>query len=138
MKTIDLVIFPTDRYYSYLKEYICKENFDNPIFIGYDFSNAQVCNLNYETIETELSLKVALEFIQKWCRNNSDKKVKVFFYTPDVSYYYHSLNLDDYLEENIIEFNYLVKECERSWTKDFKNVWLNNKIVTRSDLDASI
>jgi hypothetical protein len=126
---MDLVLFPTDKYYSYLKEYIKNKKFQNPIYVGYDFENAEISELNYESYDSELQLKVALEYIQKFCQTNKEKEIRVYLYTPDISYYYDNLDFTQYLCSNIVEFNYMVKECERLWTCDFDKKWLEDKRV---------
>lgn len=123
---MDLVLFPTDRYYSYLKDYIKNKNFVNPIYVGYDFQNSEVCGIDYESYDSELRLKVALEYIQKFCQMNENKEIRVYLYTPDISYYHDNLDLGQYLCKNIVEFNYMVKECGRMWTQDFDKKWLED------------
>lgn len=126
---MDLVLFPTDRYYSYLKKYIKNKSFINPTYIGYDFENAEISDLNYESYDSELRVKIAFEYIQKFCQINKEKEIRVFLYTPDISYYHDNIDLQQYLCQNIVEFNYMVKECERMWTRDFDKKWLEDERV---------
>jgi hypothetical protein len=129
---MDLVLFPTDNYYYYLREYLKNIVFENPIYFGYDFDNCEKCekcDIDYVTYDTEQKLKTALEFLKKFSAENKETKIKVYLFTPNISYYHEKINISEYLEPNIIEFNYLVKECERMWTRDFDEQWLNDKRV---------
>jgi hypothetical protein len=131
---MDLVLFPTDDYYYYLREYVKNRNFENPIYFGYDFRKCEKCDVNYVTYDTELRLKIALEFVKKFCSENEEQKIKIFLFTPDISYYYDKLNISEFLQQNVIEFNYLVKECEKMWTHDFNRQWLDDKRVNYIEL----
>lgn len=133
---MDLILFPTDRYYSYLKEYIIKEKFENPIYVGYDFYKAEKIDFGYENeTDAELRLKIALEYIKNFCEENNEKEIRVYLYTPDISYYYDELDIRDYICTNIVKFNYYVKECGRMWTRDFNQKWLEDNRVKYIELE---
>lgn len=126
---MDLILFPTDKYYSYLKDYIKNHKFDNPIYVGYNFEEAHIVDLNYESLYDELQLKVALEYIKKFCHEHKEKSITVHLYTPDISYLYDDLDITQYLSPNIIKFNYIVKKCQRMWRQDFNEEWLKDKRI---------
>lgn len=132
---MDLILFPTDKYYSYLKEYIKKQEFENPIYVGYDFNKAEKVEFGYENeTDSELRLKIALEYMQKFCEENKEKEIRVYLYTPDISYYYEELDIRNYMCSNIVKLNYCVKECGRMWCRDFDKIWLEDKKFFYIDL----
>ena len=124
---IELVIFPSDHAFKYLKNTIKTYNFKNPVYAYYNFNNAEICNLCYQEKEVGLRLKVALDFISKFCQ---EKKVKVYLFTPDISEYNEKININEYIDnENIIELNYIVEKSELLWTKDSDDDWFNNSKI---------
>jgi hypothetical protein len=128
---MDLVLFPSSQTYSYLKTYIRKYKFENPIFAYYNFKNSEECELSFEQDhDVQLRLKTCLKFVQKFCEDNNNQKIRVYLFTPNISYYYDKdLDLRHFLTENIVEFNYIVKECEKVWTNDFNNEWMNDSRI---------
>jgi hypothetical protein len=100
---VELVIFPTDKYYSYLRKYLNEKTYTNPVFVGYNYDEALICNVStYETLDNELRLKCALEYIKKYSNDNPNAVIKIFLYTPDISYYYDDINLHGYLVTFIV------------------------------------
>jgi hypothetical protein len=135
MNTINLIVFPSDKSFHYLKYYISerinKNKLENIVYAYYNFDKAEECTtyLYYDS-GTELRLKTAFGFINKYCSKNSGKKIIVHLFTPDISYYYDSdLDLLNYLNDNIVEFNYIIKKCNLPWVNDFKSEWTNNDCV---------
>jgi hypothetical protein len=128
---MNLIIFPSCRYYSYLKKYIQNYKIYNPTYAYYNFDKSDFCDFSYDEHEDiELRLNKAFEIMKKFAITNKEKEIKVYLFTPNISYYYdEKLDLKDYLEDNIVEFNYIVKESNRIWHKDFNDKWLNDTRV---------
>lgn len=133
---MDVVIFPSGEKYFYLRKYISayidKHKIHNPIYVYYNFYKAEECNFEFkENRDTEHKLKNALEFIKKMCGENQNKQIKIYLFTPNISAYYEAIDINDYIMDNVVEFNYIIKKCELLWREDFCEEWLNNKKVKK-------
>ena len=120
----NLILFPSDNTFAYLQnhilEYIKDHKIENPIFAYYDFDNANVCETGFQEYNVGLRLNVALEFIKKY---SETQKIKVYLFNPDVSNRKDYIDLQEYINENIIELNYIVKKSELFWPTDSKKEW---------------
>lgn len=98
----------------------------------------KVFNYNYVSVEEQKNglssrsygrtLKIVLDFIKEYVSKYPNIQFYIYLYTDGYSNYYHDININDYISDNIIKFKYIVNENKYNLGKlDFNKNWLLNK-----------